>query len=261
MINKKKFSKIKVVEFPYNICNVKLNENKKPTPLIFIKIKIKIKDFLNQLDIGKKLILIYSISCLLPLIICGFFFSFMIGELIQKREIVQAERNITRLETIYTDIFKKITDVANRTYVNSSIGKFVTTEFESSLELYDYYANFTFFDDYLRSYNEIENIRFFINNPTILNNSFFVRVEPETEEAYWYKNAIENEGRIIFDFRYDEVSRRNHIALIRQIRSSTGEHWGVLCINIRMESLGRWLADETFETFLALNGELVLLIG
>ena len=72
-------------------------------------------------------------------------------------------------------ILEKIVAFSDRLYVNKQIQSVLTKKYSDIREVYADYTNLTFLEDYLRTYDEVENFRFYTDNQALLDNSFIVK--------------------------------------------------------------------------------------
>jgi two-component system sensor histidine kinase YesM len=192
----------------------------------------------------------------------GLYFSINMGRLIWENEVRQAQANVDRIEKALSETLGKAVDIANRTYVNGQIHQVVETEYQTPLEVYAAYSGVVFFDNYLQSYNEIAGIRLYIENQTMLNNSYFTRVDPDVKQEEWYRKAEALGGKMFWIYRRDGILRSDCLSLVRQIRNvNTGSRIGVLCVNIDMGKLTRLCRDSPHEAAITLDGKVITVSG
>lgn len=212
--------------------------------------------FLNQLNIQKKLIFMYLISFFIPSIIVTAIMSFWLNDTLLKKEIQETSSSVEKIEGRLGEIFNKIIDLSDRIFVNERIHSVVSKTYESPLETYLDYQSLDFLHDYLRAYPEIANFRLYVTNQTLLDNSYFVRTTPNIVFSYWYRQAIELNGRMFWSWKQDDITGQYHLALIRLIKNRyTMRAAGVLVINLEGSRMARLLAEEKHKTVIALDGD------
>jgi len=222
----------------------------------------RFRNYLDFLKIDKKLLAVCILSLLVPIMLHGIYFLFGFVRLIQKNELQQAQANVDRIENYLNDVLGKAVDIADRIYVNPRIGQIVAAEYGSLLEIYNAYSGINFFEDYLRSSKEIAGIRLYVENTTMLDNSYFIVADEETRRESWYEAAKSLEGRMFWTYRRDAPLRSECISLVRQVRNIiTGRHVGILCVNLEMRNLEQVCAAELYGTLISLNGEVICPAG
>jgi two-component system sensor histidine kinase YesM len=218
----------------------------------------RLQNYLNFLKIDKKLLAVCILSLLVPITLNGIYFLSGFIKLTRENEFKQTQNSVDRMENQLADTLGKAADIANRIYSNSHIQRAVAAEYKSLLEIYNTYNDIYFFDDYLRSYREIAGIRLYVENPTMLDNSYFIVAGDEVRREDWYKNAKALDGKMFWTYRYDSIRRMEYISLVRQIRNiSTGTYVGILCVNLDIGSLEQICAAELHDTLISLNGKVV----
>ena len=220
------------------------------------------RNYLVLFRIDKKLLIVCVLSLLVPITLNGIYFSSGYIRLIREHEIRSAQNNVNKIENNLTEITGKAVDIANRIYVNSRIHNTVAVEYKSLLDVYNAYNDISMFDDYLRSYKEIAGIRLYVENTTMLNNSYFIVADERTKDENWYNTAKDLEGKMFWINRYDAISRSQYISLVRQVQNTvTGSFVGILCVNLDKQTLEQICAAELYETFISVNGEVICPAG
>jgi len=218
----------------------------------------RFRNYLDFLKIDRKLLTVCILSLLVPITLHGIYFFFGYVTLIRENESQQARANVDRIENYLNDVLGKAVDIANRIYVNPRIQQIVAAEYGTLLEIYNAYATVNFFEDYLRSSKEISGIRLYVENRTMVDNSYFIVCDAGLISENWYKNARTLEGRMFWTYRRDAILRSECVSLVREVRDAiTGRHIGVLCINLDMGYLESLCATELHDTFILLNGEII----
>ncbi|MCX7950294.1 MAG: cache domain-containing protein, partial [Treponemataceae bacterium] len=195
------------------------------------KIGILIEEFLNNLTIDKKLLVLYCVSFLLPMLIIVTMLTTFLYQNFLEKDLLQAEGNVKRLEKSLSQTMEKVVNLSDRLYANDRIHQAVLKEYHSVTEVFQEYAQLTFLDDFLRLHPEIACIRLFVGNPSLLNNSYFIQTTETIRELEWYKRTVALNGRLLWSWQEDVISKNKYISLFRLIRKPiTGQYIGVLCI-------------------------------
>lgn len=222
----------------------------------------RFRNYFVLFKVDKKFLVVCILSLLLPITINGIYFFTGYEKLTREHEIRQAQNNIDKFENTLSDILGKAVDIANRIYVNSRIHQTVAVEYNNPLDIYNAYNDISIFDNYLYSYREIAGIRLYVENTSMLNNSYFIVADENTRIQNWYEKAKAMDGKMFWVSRYDAISRLNYISLVRQIRNTvTGSYVGVLCVNLDTATLEQICSAELYETIILLNGEVICPVG
>jgi two-component system, sensor histidine kinase YesM len=213
---------------------------------------------INNMKIRKKLIIIY-ILVLIPVLVVEMYLTNSMRTMIMDRAINEARVNTDRIQYRLNETLKKVTDVSDRLYVDKNLHKIVQTQYRNTMEVVNDYFNYSAFDEYVRSYQEIENIRFYVENESLLDNSRFIKVTEDTKGLNWYKDALKNNGRISWQYHYDEISGKSFLSLIRAVRLENRNTLGVLVVNISDNYISSIIKGEPFETIALVNKEKVVM--
>jgi two-component system, sensor histidine kinase YesM len=219
----------------------------------------KIIFLINNTKIRKKIILIYIMVMFIPVMILGIYLTASMKNMVVERAVNEACINTDRIQDRLSEVLQKATLVSDRLYMDRKLHDTVLRKYENNWQVINYYSEYTAIDDYLRFYPEIESIRFYVDNKTMLDNSQFIKVTDEIKDSLWYKGARYADGRIIWQYKYDDISGQNYLSLSRVIKLETGNILGVLVINISNRYLNSIIKDEPFNTIAVVgNGKIVM---
>lgn len=214
---------------------------------------------INRLKIVSKLMVMYIIGGLIPLLMVSIYLSTNTRSILIERALEEATTNTTRVEERLSEVFKIVSDISDGLYVDEELHNIVRTYYRSDLQVIKDLNNYTKMDDYLRLYSEIEGIRIYVSNDTLLDDSQILKAKPIHKQSDWYRQALAMDGRRTFLYRYDDISRAYYLSMLRLIKTDQGENLGVLVINISNRYLGRMVDSEPYEMTLILDGETMIL--
>jgi two-component system sensor histidine kinase YesM len=211
------------------------------------------------MKIRRKLLLIYIIVVLIPILVVGFYLTDGMRSMVIEKSIDEARTNNDRIQYRLNEIIKIANDVSDRVYFDEKLNKIVTTRYTSAADVVKVYNENPIFDEFLRYYKEIASIRFYVENQTLLDNSQFTKVTEATRRSYWYNKALVNDGRIEWMYKQDEIVGTEYLSLIRLVKDIKRNKIGVLVININENNLRALIKDEPFESIIAINeGKVVM---
>lgn len=213
----------------------------------------------NDMKIRRKLMLIYIIVVLIPILIVGLYLTNSMRSMVLEKSIGEARTNNDRIQYRLNEIIKIANDVSDRVYFNEKLRNIVVRRYTSAADVVKVYNENPIFDEYLRYYKEIVSIRFYVENQTMLDNSQFTKVNQAIRESDWYNEALKNDGRITWTYKNDEIVGKDFLSLIRLVKDDKRNKIGVLVININENNLNALLKDEPFESMIAINeGKVVM---
>ncbi|MEJ5189263.1 sensor histidine kinase [Treponema sp. J25] len=222
------------------------------------KIATITEEFLNNLTIDKKLLVLYGFSFLLPMFIIVTMLTLFLYNNFLEKDLQQAEGNVLRLEKSLSMALEKIVDLSDRFYANDRIHQAVLREYHSVVEVFEEYTQLSFLDDFLRLHPEVACIRLFVENQALLNNSYFIQTTDSIRNREWYRRATLLNGRIMWGWEEDVISRNRYIFLFRLIRKPlTGQCIGVLSIGVSPDYLYRLFEADFFSLYLAMDNRIV----
>ncbi|WP_342563085.1 sensor histidine kinase [Paenibacillus sp. FSL R7-0345] len=211
---------------------------------------------INNLKLKYKLMLFYVVVVMIPVLIIGITLISYFRNAALERAIDQATNNVEKIKSQMSSKLRVPTDISNLLFFDETLEVLVNTKYPSILELTKAYMEYTDFQAYMFQYREIANIRFFIDNPTLVNNLAFTPLTPETKERPWFKKVMETKGIywLYIDDKEDFLSMTkgsiNKLSLIRQVSYPEYNSIGVIMVQVNQDELNNMLSQEPFETII-----------
>lgn len=207
-------------------------------------------NLLNNMRIRNKLILSFIIAVFVPVIIVGFFLTLELRKMALNNALDQSVKNVERLKKRTEDLLYSPSDVSYRLLFDRQLSRVVTAQYTSVYDVVKTYNDYKKFQEYVDLYKEIEYFRFFIKNPTMLNNWIFNQPTPEVMQMPWYVDAMNARGLITWSFIEDVNTHKKQLCLIRRIDFLETHKTGVLVIAISTNELESIVSQEPFETMI-----------
>jgi len=223
------------------------------------KIFEKIHMPMNNFKIANKMMFIYVIGGFIPLLLLSFYLIGYTRSLLIDQATQEAFNNASRIEERMQDIFRITIDVSDGIYLDEQIRKLIKTDYTDPVEVINDQNQYTKMDDYLRLYSELDSIRFYVKNDSLFNDSQIIPINEYYEATDWYQLAIKNNGKIDFRYHYDDITRENHLSLIRLVKDEHGNELGVLVINIDDHALRKLMGSEPYEVIGVLDNTQIFL--
>ena len=210
------------------------------------------QNFLNKHPIRKSLITIFILFILLPFTFISVFHIHYLYNTLMDAEINKVKSSYTDTEEKLTMILEKIVAFSDRLYVNKQIQSVLTKKYSDIREVYADYTNLTFLEDYLRTYDEVENIiRICKENNIEITGTVFRRSDKELEDLLI---ALRLKGAPFWTIKKDSVNKKEYLSLVRSVwNTSNGRFIGVLCINLDGEVIEKQLHNQFFDTSIVFN--------
>lgn len=205
----------------------------------------------NNLKMKHKLLVSYILVVMIPVMLVGGVVVGYFRTQAMDRAIEQTTNNVEKIKTQLGNMLRIPMDVSNTLLLDEDLEKTATTRYENVLELTKSYLSYEGFNRFKQIYREINSVRFYYDNPTLINNLEMIPVDEGIETAYWYKQAMGTKSVSWFyiDEKGDFPIQR--LSLIRQIPFPDQRSSGVLIVSLEQQELNRMLSQEPFETVIA----------
>lgn len=211
---------------------------------------------INNMKLKYKLMMFYVVVVMIPVLIIGITLISYFRNAALERAIDQASNNVEKIKSQMSSKLRVPTDISNLLFFDDTLEVLVNTKYPNILELTKAYMDYTDFKEYMLQYREIANIRFFIDNPTLVNNLAITPLTSETEKRPWFKKVMETKGIywLYIDDKEEFLSTTkgsiNKLSLIRQVSYPEYNSTGVIMVQVNQNELNNMLSQEPFETII-----------
>lgn len=202
----------------------------------------------------QKLLGSYLIILIIPVLLVGIYLTMSIRSNLITNKMEEIETNNERIRVDYSSILSSVTRVSDWIFQDEDLALLVSTEYENPFQVYQAYARYQMFEDYLRYYDEINHIRFYVNNPTITSTTGIYHASEEITGQDWYRNAIDKQGRIFWIQLNDHVTGETHLNLVRAVYQDY-QLIGVLAIAVSDAAVQTILTDSASTVFITLDNQ------
>src|SRR5690625_918875 len=193
------------------------------------------RPFTNK-KIKTKLLGIYLIVIVIPILLVGFYLNYSMRNVVLNNAINEVDANVDKMEMRLNTTLNRAISISDLIYINKDLKKVVEQTYQSNLEIYNAYKEYPIFDEYLKYYQEIENIHFFMTKEMITD-SHFVYADETIRNKDWYQKAVEKKGHISWEYIQDRWTNKYYLTLTRAIYGEKNELLGVLNIYISPSNL------------------------
>ncbi|WP_309122769.1 histidine kinase [Paenibacillus sp.] len=205
---------------------------------------------INDLRLRTKLIFSFIVVVFVPVLIVGFFLTGQLRAMALNNAVEQTAINVERVMKRTSDVIDVAYDHAYRFANDELLEDVANRRYGTTYEVVSAYRDFTEFRDTVGLYKEISSVRFYMDNPTMLNNWEFIPPTERIVNAPWYKDAVEANGLAVWRYMEDERYLKQTLSLVRKIDFWEYRSFGVLVLNVNMEMLQDILLQETFDTMI-----------
>ena len=211
----------------------------------------------NNLKIRSKLMVLYVIAFLVPIVIITVILSFWLNYRLGEWQMRVSRASMLQTASLYQTMLRSTEAMSDSLFVNKTVQDTLLRHYDSVQEVYEQYANTQFLDDFLRTNADVASFRYYTENPTMLDNAYFIKVTDDIKNSLWYRQAKESHGNILWTMKVDDISHKKMLSLVRAVHSRLDNSFiAVLSINIAEETVHRLLKNLEYETLIAINGKL-----
>ncbi|HPT63106.1 MAG TPA: histidine kinase [Candidatus Atribacteria bacterium] len=216
---------------------------------------------ISNMKMHTKLIISYMLISFIPISLLGamsviyfrdFAFDFTLRE-------IHSDFDSIRLRIL--EITNNVVSIANRLMIDQNLQEIVSYRYKNPMEVYLKYSEYKEIDTYKLLYSKtISHIRIYSENPTLLENGVFYRVDDYIREKSWYELAYQLDGLFTWDLIYEgrDLYPNSYLSLVRLLKNQYSERFGVLVINLNPTEISNILKTINFKAFLVdKNGRVI----
>ncbi|WP_080145909.1 histidine kinase [Marinilactibacillus piezotolerans] len=206
------------------------------------------------ISIKQKLLGSYLVILIIPILLVGIYLTSSIRTNLIDNKMAEIENNNERIRTDYTTILSSVIRVSDWIYQDEELVDLVQTVYESPFEVYQAYNGYRMFEDYLRYYDEIQHIRFYVENPSLTSTTGIYPVNEDIANKEWYQRGRSRSGQILWMQIEDPVTGKTHLNLVRAVYQDY-QFVGLLAIAVNDQMIRNLLADSASSVFITLDSQ------
>jgi len=200
--------------------------------------------------IRRKLFLSYVLFSVLPSIILGTILSNSIKTEAVNRALLEATWSVETIADNFMSSLSAPVNITDQLYLSLYYSQLVETQYDTSWDVVSSYFLFEDFESWQKVYgNQIDDIRIYVDNDTILENWYLYKINESVAASDWYKMAIAHPGRIIWVPTVNEKSflSKNRYSLVRLISSKKTNAQSIVLIDVNTTYITNRLKAEAFD--------------
>ncbi len=207
-----------------------------------------------------KLLLSYVIVVVIPVLLIGLLLTSSLREMAMENAISEATNNVARVSQRIQDALKIPRFISVKLSASTKLQDIVSTNYNNDWEIINTYYNYKEFQDLQSIYSEVEEIRLYTENKTMLNNWIFVPAN-RIEGQPWYQKAVMGNGVTVWEYMDfpGKVFPTPGLSMIRYITSSAGVPLGTLVVKMVQSELNKILKQESFDTMIVDESGIVII--
>jgi two-component system sensor histidine kinase YesM len=207
--------------------------------------------FVNNLRLRTKLALSFYVVVFIPVMAVGLLLTGQLRNMALDNAVEQTLANVERVKQRTMEVINVANDIAYRLANDDRLETVANRRYGTTWEVVAAYRSYPDFEQYVNLYNEISNIRFYMENPTMLNNWEFMQPDEKIKNSWWYRWAMDSfSGTVGWYYLEDERDGRHYLSLVRKVYFPGAKTSGVLVVNVNMDTLGTIVRQESFETMI-----------
>lgn len=195
---------------------------------------------------------IYLLVTAIPLIFVGAYLNLAMRDVMLNNAIFETESNLDKMGIQLENVLNRITHISDLIYLSRDMDDLLNTDYENTLDMYNAYSRYPIVEDYIKYYDEIDNIQFYMKRPMITN-SHFIHASKELTEEEWYQQAVASQGRITWMVKHEHWTNERFLTLTRSVYDQENQLLGVLAIYLSTDKLTEMVDSQVHDVFIILD--------
>ncbi|WP_040950279.1 sensor histidine kinase [Gorillibacterium massiliense] len=213
----------------------------------------------NDLKIRNKLIFSFLFIVVVPVLIVGTYLTSELRQMALDSAINRASENVAKVKKQTEETLKVLNDISYILSYDKNLAEIVNKHYESAYDIVRDYRDYDIIRKYIQFYPELSSIRFYMDNPTLINNYEFIPLDAATAQKYWYQKGAEGKGKIVWYAIEDETNNNSvKLSLIRRVKFNQYFSFGILVIAVNPNVLNTIVAEEPFDTMIVDDNNYVI---
>lgn len=218
----------------------------------------KVLSLLDNVRLKKKLFISYIAVAFVPIVIVGVYLTGQFRDHVLEQATEQSHNNVERIKAQLENVLQRPIDLSGILMSDNQLSTLINKQYSSTYEVVEAYQNYRDFKEFIKLYSEIYNIRFYMSNPTLLNNWEFIQLTKDITDTNWYSYTNQS-GFIYWGYIPDETKKNeSFVSLVRKVEFPLEGTNGVLVMNINPEALQNIVRQETFDTFIIDSNDIII---
>lgn len=230
---------------------------------------MKIKYSLNNCSIRRKLLIIYILCVLIPMLVTYSLMVYTVKSNEKKEQRINIDHVIDRVTYNLNGVIDECMMLSNHIIDDDKLNNIISTEYNSPLEYYDNYFNLlndTRIKDYYNP-QHIYRINVYVENDSIINSANIFKLTDEIKGREWYKQYIQNNENTTITVEYDKEKKifvdsnsSRVISVVRKLDKYNDDKEKIVKIDINYNALlGNILNEQMDEKLYIVNEDKILL--
>jgi len=216
-----------------------------------VNLHTSIKRKFNDLKLRNKLIISFIAVVFIPVTFVGLFLTNQLRQIALNDALEQTEMTMDRMRQQTIRLLKVPIDISRNLLIDDRLKTILSTDYKSRYQLVVAYQNYPDIERYVSFTNEIDNIRLYTENETMISNWEFFPADETTTSQEWYQEAIQYRGIINWRYLPDETKRNEpYLSLVRMIEFDNFKYTNVLVITVSKVQLQAVVDSESIKSLI-----------
>lgn len=217
----------------------------------------KTRKYLQDLSIKWKLILIYCLVGVIPIVGLS---AAMVSSTCRSMMELEEKQLKMQTQTIKNNLFSMTLlyyEIGRTIQYDEEMKKLLCTQYETEKDVYMAYRKCGLLDTYISHHMEIADINMYFDNGTMFDYGRFHMVTSETQKESWYQQARASAG--IPFWYYGSVGKgKAALSLIQYVNYPVTKSYGITVIQVSDNYLSTMLGNPKFQYMVGLDFDVVI---
>lgn len=206
---------------------------------------------INSMKLRDKLMLTFIAVVFIPIMVVGIFLTYELRGNAVKDAIEQSKMNVERVKKRTAEVLNVPIYISNNLQFDQKLSSLANGSYNTTFEVVDAFLEYQAFDYYLHYYPEVENIKLYISNPTLISNWEIIPINEQVRGFHWYSKSTEDPAYNRWYYLEDETkNNRQYLSLVRRINFLDYKTYGILVMTVNQRQLNMILQQEPFLTMI-----------
>lgn len=208
--------------------------------------------WLNNVNIRNKLLFSYILVVLLPVLLIGIVLTYRMMKMSTDMAMYEAQNGVERVYGRFNESLKLAKNLLGQFRMDTNLESLIMTRYHSVDDVLEAYSSYSGILNCTRYYpREIEDIKLYTYNDTMLTSGQFIIVDAQIRGENWFEQASSLNGGAYWQIFQNPVLNSKYLALTTLIKGqSQSIPLGVLVIGIKQSCLASIVNDEPYETII-----------
>lgn len=171
----------------------------------------------HNLKLKSKLMIAFTLVAFIPLIFVGIFLTTQMKSMALQQSVTDTETQLDRMVREIERVIEFNDTIHSSIIADSQLYHVIRKSYDSNLDIFLDYIDYTKMAEYEEIYREVDDIRLYIDNDTMLDNMDFMKLKAEEKETDWYREALELGGVSYVGYHYDRINKKSYMVMSRSI--------------------------------------------